>query len=123
MSLQVGIDLIEVERIEESLAEHGERFLDRVYTEAERADTACAPPRLAARFAAKEATMKALRTLDDGLGWQSIEVLSDGGGGHRISLSGPAAALAASRGVQRLSVSLSEHRHRAGAIVIAEAGR
>ena len=123
MSLQVGIDLIEVERIEESIAEHGGRFLGRVYTDAERADSSGDPSRLAARFAAKEATMKALRTLDDGLGWQTIEVLGDGGGGHRIRLSGPAAALAAARGVGRLSVSLSEHRRQAGAVVIAEADR
>lgn len=123
MSLQVGIDLIEVEQIEGSLAAHGERFLDRVYTARERAETHGDPPRLAARFAAKEATMKALRTPDGGLGWQSIEVLNGTAGGHSITLTGEAAELAAARGIARVSVSLTTHRRQAGAVVIAEAGR
>ena len=61
MPLRVGIDTVEVAAIEAALAAHGERYLRRVYTSREVADCNGDPERLAARFAAKEATFKALR--------------------------------------------------------------
>lgn len=123
MPFEVGIDLIEVQQIAGSIATHGERFLSRVYTATERAETHGDAPQLAARFAAKEATMKALRTCDAGIGWRAIEVLSAGRGGHVVTLSGEAAELAAAQGVRGLTASLTTERRHAGAIVIAEAGR
>ena len=122
MSLNVGIDLVDFGQIEESLARYGDRFLRRVYTSAERADSRGHTAALAARFAAKEATMKALRRTDEGIGWQSIEVVNGAGGMPEIKLSGAAAELAAMRGVTALSVSMTRQRRQAAAVVVAEAG-
>jgi holo-[acyl-carrier protein] synthase len=123
MSFSVGIDLVDFGQIEESLARYGDRFLERVYTAAERAASRGRTAALAARFAAKEATMKALRRTDEGIGWQSIEVVNGSGSTPEITLSGAATELAAARGVTGLSVSMSTQRRRAAAVVIAEARR
>jgi holo-[acyl-carrier protein] synthase len=123
MPLDVGIDLVAVEQIEESMASHGDHFLERVYTPGERAASGGNPARLAACFAAKEATMKALQRADEGIGWRSIEVVADADGWPTIRLTGAAAALAASRGVSKLTVSLTHQRRNAAAIVVAEAAR
>jgi holo-[acyl-carrier protein] synthase len=78
MILGIGVDLVEVERIEQSIARHGERFLQRVFTDSEIAY--CSPmkgpgPHYAARFAAKEALAKAFGTgISTELGWLDIEV-------------------------------------------------
>lgn len=120
MSVRIGIDLVEVEEIEGSLARHGDRFLDRVFTEAELAAAAGSPVRLAARFAAKEAAMKALGRVDEGIGWRSIEVL----GTERapaVSLSGAAECLAARHGVTSIALTLTRTARRAAAIAVAEA--
>jgi holo-[acyl-carrier protein] synthase len=119
LSVRVGIDLVAVEQIGESIASHGDRFLERVYTPSEREASGGDPSRLAERFAAKEATMKALGRTGEGFGWRSIEVVSDCAGGHRIRLSDGAAALARGRGVESLSVSLTRHRDTAAALVLA----
>jgi len=103
------------------VARHGDRFLERVYTLQERVDSRRDPARLAARFAAKEATMKALGRTDEGIGWQSIEVLRDPAGRPSIRLSGAAAELAISRGVTSLAVSLGRARRHAAAVVVAQA--
>ena len=70
-----GIDIIELDRIADVVARHGERFLNRVYTPDEIAHCRGRIPELAARFAAKEAVMKALGTGVRGVGWRDIEVL------------------------------------------------
>ena len=119
MGVQIGIDLVEIGEIEESLRRHGERFLERVYTPAERAQTGCRAAPLAARFAAKEATMKALGRTGEGIGWRSVEVLA-AGRETEIRLAGAAGRLAARRGVSALSASLSGDRRLAAAIVVAE---
>lgn len=67
--------------------------------------------------------MKALRRTDEGIGWQSIEVVNGSGATPEITLSGAASELAAARGVTALSVSMSTQRRRAAAVVIAEARR
>jgi holo-[acyl-carrier protein] synthase len=123
MSLHVGIDLVAVEHIEESVACHGDRFLQRIYTAQERADSRRDPARLAARFAAKEATMKALGRDDEGIAWRSIEVRRDPAGRPSIQLSGAAAELAVTRGVTSLAVSLTHERRHAVAVVVAEVDR
>lgn len=120
MPVHVGIDLVAVEQIQDSLARHGDRFLERVFTPAERAASASRASRLAARFAAKEATLKALGRADEGVGWRSIEVVGRGHGHFTLRLSGGAAALAADRGVTRLSLSLIGRRRHAAAVVLAE---
>jgi holo-[acyl-carrier protein] synthase len=112
----LGIDLLEIERLERALQRHP-RLAERVFTEAER-DYAAAHARpgrhLAARFAAKEAVVKALR-LDGGFGLREIEVL--GGEPPTISLSGRAAE--AARG-ERVEISLTHSRDFAAAVAIVE---
>lgn len=113
--LRVGIDLVRVSRIAESLELFGERFLRRVFTDAEVAYATAAPAltaeRLAARFAAKEAAMKALGL--SGVGFRDIEVRS-GEAGPELCLHGPAAR---ARGAE-LAVSLSHEGDFATAIVV-----
>ncbi len=73
----VGVDMIETDRVRKVLQRHPERFLTRVYTPEEVAFCRGRVPELAARFAAKEAVMKALGTGARSVGWREIEVLPD----------------------------------------------
>jgi holo-[acyl-carrier protein] synthase len=120
MSVQVGIDLVSAEEVRDSLAHLGDRYRDRIYTEAELRECGADVLRLAARFAAKEATMKALRRKDEPLPWRSIGVTTDAVGRPCLELTGPAATLARERRVIRLSVSLTDEAPSAAAIVFAE---
>jgi holo-[acyl-carrier protein] synthase len=116
----VGIDMTDVEEVRESVRTHGERYLQRVYTDAERRDCGRSARRLAQCFAAKEATMKALATRER-LPWHSVAISRGASGRPAIVLSGPAAELARERGIDRLSVSLSGARASAVAVVLATA--
>ncbi len=73
--VEVGIDVVEIDRIRAVLERFGERFLCRVYTDREREQYGNRPSELAARFAAKEAVMKVLGTGVRGVRWRDIEVL------------------------------------------------
>jgi holo-[acyl-carrier protein] synthase len=73
----IGIDIIEIDRIERAIARWGEQFLHRVYTDSELRLSRKKPSSLAARFAGKEAVIKALGTQTKGIGWRDIEILSD----------------------------------------------
>ena len=75
MKLATGVDLIEIERIRDTIARHGERFLQRIYTPQELAQVGKNTASLAARFAAKEAVAKALGTGIGLVRWQEIEIL------------------------------------------------
>ncbi len=123
MSVGVGIDLVRVSRVAASLAQFGERFLRRVFTEAEIAYATSSPgltaERLAARFAAKEAAIKALGLADQGVGWRQIEVQRLPSGSCRLVLHGAAHAAAADAGVSELAVSLSHEGDYATAVVLA----
>jgi holo-[acyl-carrier protein] synthase len=98
--------------------------LDRVYTEREvsdcRSGLSADPERLAARFAAKEATLKVLRVGDHPIPWREIEVRRDASGWVDLSLTGQAATLAKTAGIARFSVSLTHECGCAAAVVIAE---
>lgn len=124
MVIGIGIDLVAVDRIARVLRRRGERFLARVYTAGELA--ACPPGeqyarRLAARFAAKEAALKALGTgLAGGIRWREIEVRRAAGGRPEIVLHGRAAEYAAGLGVSRMHLSLSHDGPFAAAVVVAE---
>jgi holo-[acyl-carrier protein] synthase len=123
MPLRVGIDLVQIEEIRESIAAYGERYLERTYTDEERRDCGGDPARLAARFAAKEAALKALGGDGGGpLPWRSIAVEWDLNGDPRLRLTGPAAALAGSRGARLVAVSLTRRKSTAAAVVLAEVG-
>ena len=120
----VGVDLIEVTRVERALARHGARFLERVFTPAEIVYCRGRAPELAARFAAKEAISKALgvglnHISAYGIGWQDAEVLPDPLGKPGVCLSGRAQALAEEQGLRQWSISLSHSRDYAVAFVVA----
>ena len=119
MTLRVGIDLVDVARVREAIAAHGERYLARIYTDAERADCRDDPERLAARFAAKEAALKVLRPDVDAVPWRTIEVRRSPTGWVELSLTGQAAELARRAGLQELALSLTHEGDRASAVVVA----
>lgn len=121
--IEVGIDIIEIERIGHVLDRFGNRFLDRIYTAAERQRYGTRVPELAARFAAKEATMKALGTGIRGVRWRDIETLPNRRGKPIVVLHGTAAARAELLGLNHWSVSLTHSRTEAMATVIASRSR
>lgn len=124
MIVGVGIDLEEVARIRDSIDTHGDRFLRRVYTPAEIAfvsGKANRYERYAARFAAKEAAMKALGTgWACGVQWRDIEIENDADGRPLLRLHGKAQELAERLGCRRAWVSLSHTRAGVVAQVILE---
>lgn len=93
MQVRVGVDIVEVERIERAVARHGERFLRRVFSPRELDYCAGRLASLAARFAAKEAVSKALGTGIGAVRWRDIEVLPDPGGRPVVHLHGEARRL------------------------------
>jgi len=124
MILGVGIDLAEINRIKKAILRHKDYFIRRVYTPSEK-DYCFSKkdpyPSLAVRFAAKEAVFKAL-----GRGWPTIffkdvEIRRDHAGKPSVSLSGTAAALAASKGRYRIHLSLSHEAGYAAAVAVMEA--
>lgn len=116
----VGIDIIEIDRIAQTLKRFGHRFLRRIYTEEEIAYCRGRAPQLASRFAAKEAMMKALGTGIRGVGWRDIEVVRARGGAPSLRLHGRAAQVAERQGVVHSALSLSHSREYAVASVLVE---
>ena len=118
----VGIDLTSVSQVRDSLRDFGDRYLHRVFTTTEIADSSVSQdlvPHLAARFAAKEATIKALHVDGAQPPWTSMEVRRHQSGWCEMHLSGTAARLAEARGIDRLAVSLSHEGDLAIAVVVA----
>jgi holo-[acyl-carrier protein] synthase len=119
-----GIDLAEVDRIRAAIERHGERFVKRVFTRGEIAYVerkANRFERYAARFAAKEAGMKAIGTgWRKGVGWQDFEVANQPGGRPALLLHGVAAEVASGLGVQRIHLSLTHTEEHGMAFVILE---
>jgi holo-[acyl-carrier protein] synthase len=125
MGVRVGIDMVSIDAVQESISVHAGRYLGRVYTSVELAE--CRLPgggadarRLAARFAAKEAVLKLLRVDEGGVPWRSIGVRRDARGRARIQLSGAAQTLATENGITSIDVSLSHAAGFAAAVVVAE---
>lgn len=120
----VGVDLVETARLDRALSAHGDRFERRVFTEAERETCRGRRDRiqaLAARFAAKEACLKALGTgWSRGLSFRQVEVVRDGDGRPSLRLHGAAAILAARSGVRAIHVSLTHQPGSAAAVVVLE---
>jgi holo-[acyl-carrier protein] synthase len=123
MAPRVGIDLVSVQSVRDSISAHGAHYLERVYTEQEVRDCSTADgidaERLAARFAAKEAALKALRPEQEGILLRSIEVKRDASGRVELSLSGAAADLAAKDGLVALALSIAHEGGFACAVVVA----
>jgi holo-[acyl-carrier protein] synthase len=127
MIIGTGVDICEVARIAESITRFGDRFLQRVFTEAEirycksKRNSA---ERFAARFAAKEAAMKALGTgASRGVTWTSIEVAHAPGGRPILRVKGKTSEIAEGLGVKRISLSVTHTESTAMAIVIFEDGK
>lgn len=124
MIVGTGIDIAEVQRIRKAIERHGERFLQRVFTDGEiqycesKANRA---ERYAARFAAKEAGMKAIGTgWNHGVRWRDFEVTRRPGGRPILLLHGKAAEFAAKLGATNVTLSLTHTAAQAMAQVILE---
>lgn len=124
MIVGTGVDITEVPRVAASIQRFGERFLKRVFTDAEIAyceSKQNKAERFAARFASKEAALKALGTgLRMGISWREVEVTRLPGGRPTMSFHGVAAQIAAKLGVKRSHLSLSHTEEHAIAYVILE---
>ena len=121
MTIGIGIDIVDVADVDDSVARHGDRYLRRIFSPRELA--ACAngadTRRLAAHFAAKEATFKALQADDHAIDWTSVE-LRLGEADATVELSGPAERLARNAGIVRVAASVGSTRRHATAVVVAE---
>jgi len=113
-----GIDMVEIERVERVLQRWGPRFLNRVYTDAEVRFCRGRVRELAARFAGKEAVMKALGTGARGVCWREIEILPNRRGAPLVYLCGRARARAEELGLDGLAISMSHSRLYALASVV-----
>jgi holo-[acyl-carrier protein] synthase len=93
---RIGVDIVQISRVVDSLAQFGERFRRRLFTDHELAcaDEGATVDRLAARFAAKEAALKAFDLCEAGIDWREIEVRKLPNGACHLALHGKAAALA-----------------------------
>jgi holo-[acyl-carrier protein] synthase len=123
--LGLGIDLVDIERVERLLERKGNRALARLFTAGEAAYAGRRPQparHLAARFAAKEAAFKALagNELARTIGWRDIEVVTHGDGRPDLLLHGAAASRAAEIGVRRAHLSLTHSDATAAAVVVLE---
>jgi holo-[acyl-carrier protein] synthase len=117
-NLAAGIDMVEIDRVRHVLQRFPQRFLERVYTPVEVAVCRGRVHELAARFAAKEAAMKALGTGARGLAWREIEVLPNHRGKPLVYLHGRAAERAEKIGLRGIDISLSHSRDSAIAMVV-----
>lgn len=119
-----GVDIVEIARIEQSLTKHEDSFLKKCFTEQEVLDSGSSSRRaehLAARFAAKEAALKAIGTgWSRGIGWTDVEVVRLESGKPELCVTGKAKEIADSMGIDRWLVSLSHTKSDAIASVIAE---
>lgn len=113
--MEIGVDIVEIDRIRNLYERYGQAFLHRILTEAEAQQCLAKPDpvaSLAGRFAAKEAISKALGTgLAEGLTWHAIEVLNNEAGKPEVTLHGYPGI--------RISISISHDRHSAVAMALA----
>mgnify|MGYP005842677427 CR=1 FL=1 len=124
MVVGLGVDVVEVARVERLLARHGDRSLDRVFSPGEIAYCRSyrrSAERFAGRFAAKEAILKALGTgLSGGIGWTDVEVVHEAGGRPGVVLHGRARVVADGLGAVRWWLSISHTHAHAMACAVAE---
>jgi len=125
MIIGIGVDIIEIERIERALESHGARLRDRLFTPREISHCIKAGregERFATRFAAKEAARKALGAVQElsALAWHEVEIISSTEGAPKLEFHGRALDVITSAGITRAHVSLSHSRDQAIAFVILE---
>ena len=118
----IGVDIIEIARIQKAVERWGDRFLRRVYTESELKRYRESPSSLAVRFAGKEAVVKALGTSEGGIGWKDIEILAEPAGRPVVNLYRRAKECADGLGLAGMTISLSHSRDYAIAFVVGEKG-
>ncbi|NMD41901.1 MAG: holo-ACP synthase [Firmicutes bacterium] len=122
MVVGVGVDLVSIGRIERAYRRRPQRFIERIFSPAE---IALLLPRrplfsaMAARFAAKEAVLKALGCGVGPVSWREVEIIAVKGRQPQVRLSGNAARLAAARGIGRVLLSLTHESPFAGAVAVA----
>jgi holo-[acyl-carrier protein] synthase len=121
--LRVGTDLVPVAEVAETVARFGPRYVGRIYTDHEvsccQGTPSVVAAGLAARFAAKEATIKVLRPVDAQPDWRSIEIRRDRAGWCAVHLTGTAARLAQDQGISHWAVSMTHEAGLAAAVVVA----
>lgn len=124
MIIGLGVDVTEVDRIEAAIDRHGRAFLQRVFTSLEIAyceKYRNQAERFAGRFAAKEATMKALGTgWSHGVRWVDIEVLREPSGKPNLRLSGASREIADRLGIKNMALTITHSGNTALALVIFE---
>lgn len=130
MDIRLGNDIVHIPRIQAAVERFGERFLQRIYTQIERQDCSVVNkstsphssglliPKLAGRWAAKEAVVKALGTGFRGITWREIEIVRHASGAPQVKLYGQAARQAASWGNYQWRLSISHERDYAIATAI-----
>ena len=114
----IGIDIVEIDRIKRAIERWGQSFLNRVYTEPELKLYSKHPSSLAARFSGKEAVIKALSA--KGIGLKEIEILSDNDGKPKVKLYGKGQHRAEEMNMLNLAISLSHCKDYAVACAIVE---
>lgn len=119
MKLATGVDLIEINRVEEVIARHGKHYLERIYTSAEIEQCGKRVESLAGRFAAKEAVAKALGCGIGEVTWKEIEVLGDEQNAPVLTLHGMAEQKANELGLTVWSISISHSQSHSVAFVVA----
>jgi holo-[acyl-carrier protein] synthase len=118
-NLQTGIDMLEVARLQKAIDRHGEKFLQRIFTEKELEQLRDDIPSLTARWAAKEAVAKALRTGIGDVSWQEIEILRGPSREPELHLYGAAQERANKLGLSDWSISISHTLEFAVAMAVA----
>ena len=116
---EIGIDLIDIDRIDRVLGRHPDRFRLRVLTDAEQRYVGRRVERIAGRWAAKEAISKVLGLGVRGVGWREIEILPNRAGPPQVYLHARAARRAEAMDLDEVSVSISHERHMAVAVAVA----
>ncbi len=119
MKISSGVDLIDIARIRDAISRHGERFIARIFTEAEQRECGGRVSSLAARFAAKEAAAKALGCGIGDVTWLDIEIRGDENNAPHLYLHGEGQRLAKKLRLSNWSVSLSHTETQAIAFVVA----
>lgn len=122
MVLGIGLDLVEIERFQLLYGDFEQDVLDRCFTAGEQAAVGTGTDRLtrlAARFAAKEAVLKTIGGLQDGIALTDIEIVSDGSSPPAARVSGGALAAAQARGITNWQISLTHGAHTAAAVALA----
>lgn len=121
-AVAIGLDLVELDRVRLLYGEFDPDVLDRVFTPGEQAfdgTDAERLTRLAARLAVKEAVLKTIGGLQDGIAWTDIELVSDGVTAPRVSVTGGARAAATARGISDWLISLTHSAQSAAAVALA----